>query len=412
MSLLKLKHLRHPVRTLSTARSVAAARWEMREIAGKGRLRYKNDCRYDLQSVTDGFADRLDDGISDSALLERICSAYCKAAFHQESAPPIYDATQWWAGMRHRALQPVMAALRTRQVSALGKMYRNFFRDPCSTGLLGVPYGMSQAYFGGKIRDVHRQFYLGDALHRLDYWKLKTNDQYRLSDLTGPAIGNPFGVVFAGTLVREGAAYQHYCAHRIAALLGPQMFTVAEIGGGFGGMAYYLLRDHPGIAYVDFDVPESIALASYYLISAFPELRFLLYGEDEINEETMAQFDVVLLPLFELPAVPEKCVDLTFSSHSLSDISSEASVEYVDDIGRMSRSYLHYIGVAHTGHGMAGRRCGQYGCFLPTEAGTSEWNTHRNPSAVEVEFVYKVAADSGLHACSPGASLDGAQILQ
>lgn len=370
----------------------------MRRIVRKGKRHYERDCRYDLQNVTAGFAQRVDKSTSDEALLDRICIAYHKAVTRQQSALPIYDATEWWAEIRRRSLAPVRDALLARDLGGLRRMYGNFFRDPCSTGLVGVPYGMSRAYFGGKIKDLHRQFYLADCLRRIDYWKKQCGAQYTLHALAGPNIGNPFGITIAGTFVRDGAAYQHYCAYRIFNLLGARLSAVAEIGGGFGGMAYYLLRDHPRISYLDLDVPESLALASYYLMTALPHLRFMLYGEGEITDKAIAEFDVILMPLFELPAVPDNCVDLSFSSHALSDVSTEASVNYLDNIARTTRKLFYNIGVAQVDQEVPPKIYGRWGSFSLAESRASGWNGHKNPAAVEVECVYRVRKLEGIGA--------------
>ena len=322
--MVKLKYLRHPFRTASAAKTLLSTRFSMWKFAAHGARRFRGDARYNPQNVTDGFISRIDNSDDDAELLDRICTAYIKAVEKQKSAPKTYMATEWWQQMRERSLSPVIKALLTRDVGALRRMYRNFFRDPCSSGLLGAPYGMSKAYFGGNIKDVHRRFYLGHVLYRLDYWMAQTDRRFSLRDLAGPGIGNPFGLLIDGTHISVGAEYAHCCAYRIGSQLNSKGATVAEIGGGFGGMAYYLLRDRPKVTYLDFDVPESIALASYYLLKAFPHLKFLLYGEEELTREAIARADVVLMPVFELATMPAGSVDVTFSSHAMSDLSSEA----------------------------------------------------------------------------------------
>ncbi|MBV8895235.1 MAG: hypothetical protein JO051_01900, partial [Acidobacteriaceae bacterium] len=123
-------------------------------------------------------------------------------------------------------------------------MYRNFFRDPCSTGLVGLPVDMQRCYFSGEIDALHGHFFLSDALHRLDLWRAWTKGRFPVDVLASPAIGNPYGVWVDGVFIRIAADYQHFYAREIADLLGPPTGgTVLEIGGGFGGMAYYLLRD-------------------------------------------------------------------------------------------------------------------------------------------------------------------------
>jgi hypothetical protein len=219
-------------------------------------------------------------------------------------------------------------------------MYRNFYRDACSAGLLGAPGGLSRAYFSGRIRDVYRHFYLSHVLFRLDYWKSLTGGRYTMRDLGGPGVGNPFGIILDGTHISVGAEYSHYCSHRVREQLNSEIATVAEIGGGFGGIAYYLLRDRPGTRYVGFDLPENVALASYYLMRALPDRKFLCYGEKAITRESIAEADVVMMPRFALGAVPGASVDLTFTSHGMSELSAHELEHYLTEISRITNKKL------------------------------------------------------------------------
>jgi putative sugar O-methyltransferase len=375
--MLKLKYLRHPFQTASKAKATLAARMNMRSFAFHGRRRFKGDARYDLQNVTDGFASRIDDSSDDTELLDRICTAYIKAVEKQQSTSETYKATDWWEQVRRGSLGPVTQALLTHDIGALRRMYRNFFRDSCSSGLLGAPYGMAKAYFGGTIKDLHRHFYLSHALYRIDYWMSQTENRFVLRDLAGPACGNPFGVLIDGTFVRVGADYAHYCAYRIGSMLGSKRSTVAEIGGGFGGMAYYLLRDQPEVTYLDFDVPESIALSSYYLLKVFPHLKFLLYGEEELTIDAIDRADVVLMPLFELANIAAGSIDVTFSSHAMSDLSSEALEDYLNNVSRITRDTFFYIGNSKASKIISDSVDQRHNSFKLTETRSSGWHSHK-----------------------------------
>jgi hypothetical protein len=396
--MVKLKYLRHPLQTANAAKAMVAARLNMWSFANHGKRRFRNDPRYDLQNVTNGFMSCIDGTSDDTELLERICTAYIRAIKQQQSAPETYKATDWWQQVRQRSLGPVTEALMTRDVDSLRRMYRNFFRDPCSSGLLGAPYGMSKAYFGGKIKDVYRSFYLSHVLYRLDYWMTLTGGRFALPDLAGPRIGNPFGVSIGGTHIRVGSEYAHYCADRIDSLIDSDSAVVAEIGGGFGGMAYYLLRDHGQVKYLDFDIPESIALASYYLLKAFPQLTFLLYGESDLTKEAIARADVVLMPVFELAAMPVESVDVAFSSHAMSDISSEALVDYLDNIDRMTRGCFLYIGNSRASELISGLMRQRHGSFEQTETRSSGWHSHK-VSGAGVGGAAGLAASTMLEQC-------------
>ena len=375
--MLKLKYLRHPLQTVNAAKAMLTTRLNMRKFAAHGERRFRNDARYDLQNVTDGFMSRVDDSGDDTTILARICSAYIKSAAQEQLAPETYKASERWQRVRQQNLGPIIHALTTRDIAAVRKMYRNFFRDPCSAGLLGAPYGMSKAYFGGAIKDVNRRFYLGHVLYRLDYWKEQTNANFVYRDLTAPPIGNPFGICIDGTLLRVGAEYSHYCAYRVGNLLDTGKATVAEIGGGFGGMAYYLLRDRPNVTYCDFDVPECTALTSYYLMKALPNLKFLLYGEEELTKDGISQADVVLMPIFAMATMPIETVDITFSSHGMSDISPQAVVEYMNNIVRMTRCDFLYIGNSRATKSISDLVSQRYDSFQLAETRSSGWHSHK-----------------------------------
>ena len=401
--MLKLKHLLHPLRTMRVAKQLVAARLDMRRFAERGERSFAHDPRYNLQSITQGFASRVntstDTGTRDTALLDRICAAYIATVRQQKAAPDVYSATQWWEEIRQRSLRPVMHALLTHDIPALCAIYSNFFRDPCSTGLVGVPYGMTKTYFGPRMKDIHRRVYLSDTLYRIDHWQAQTEGRFSLRDLATPDVGNPFGVLVDGTLVGVQSDFRHYCAHKLADLLDSGTSTVVEIGGGFGGTAYYLLRDRPGIKYLDFDVPESIALTSYYLMKAFPDLTFLLYGEKPLTKESIAQADVILMPLFEMERVPPSSVDITFSVHAMSDLSPEALACYLENIERTTQNIFFSVGVDRADPSMSAWIAQNYSSFTLKEERPLGWHDHRFRNVDEVERLYRME-----HSCKVDSS--------
>ena len=275
--MIRAHHILRPWQTMATAKSLAVAHLRTRQFARRSDRVFADNPRYCLECVTDGFQDRLDEGVGpdlDSEVIERIIAAYARAAEIETRTDPKYRSTAWWDSLRRNSLAPVLAALSSRNVDSLRNMYRNFYRDACSTGLIHVPYGRKTEYFGARIGDLHRRYYLGDVLHRLEIWKAATKNRFSVSALAGPSIGNPFGAIVDWTLIASRAEYAHACAQMVCGHTYREDARVMEIGGGFGAMAYYLLRDHAGTRYVNFDVPESLALAAYYLMRAHPGQAF------------------------------------------------------------------------------------------------------------------------------------------
>lgn len=389
--LLKTTHLVHPLRTAMLARNKIHAHFAIRRFAGESQQHFHDDPRYKVENVTKGFASRIDNAGNDTELLDRISVAYIKASGQQQFASSTWQATKWWKQVRQTSLQPVIHALKTHDLSTLSAIYRNFFRNGCAAGLVGVPFGRSKEYFGPIISDLDCYYYLGDALRRIDYWEERTGNRFTLDTLTGPSVGNPFGVEIEGTLVPTGSEYQHFCAQRVIGQLGHVANVVAEIGGGFGGMAYYLLRDRPGVTYLDFDVPESIALTSYYLMKAYPSLNFLLYGEKELTQEEISQADVILMPLFELEKLPQRSANVTFSSHAMSDVSPSIIGEYMKVIGRITQNCFLHIGNSR-GASVISETISRSHASLGLEAThQSSWYKHKNSKASEneVECLYR-----------------------
>jgi len=355
----------------------------------RSRLRYRSDPRYRLQNVTDGFVSRLDNSRDDEELLERICAAYIKAAEHQETAQKTYQPSRWWTEQRQERLQPVTQALRKRDIPALRLMYSNFYRDLCSAGLVARA-GMPWANGRGEMKNIDRHFYLGDSLCGIDHWKERTAGRFAIVDLAGPNIGNPFGVMVDGTLVRFEAPYQHYCAYRLSSLLDAGPATVSEIGGGFGGMAYFLLRDRQPLTYFDFDLPETIALASYFLMKAFPSLTFLLYGEKEMTAEEIARANVVLMPLFQIGRMKPQSVDVAFSSFAVTSVAAELMSDYVEDICRITRRHFLCIAGGKSGANAILKLASQRRDVRVVESGVSAWNGHKSANWNDVETLYRI----------------------
>ena len=354
--------------------------------------RYGNDPRYRLDRVTDGFAERAEPATDDTALLERICAAYNKAVDKQQSASAVFMPTHWWRLVSSGSLGPAIHALKNRDIKVLQSMYRNFFRDPCSAGLVGLPVNMSRSYFGLRIKTNYKHLLLGDALHQFDLWKERTGGRFTVHSLKSPRIGNPFGIIIDGILVGIGAEYQHFYAQKIASLLPPsqQRCVVSEIGGGYGGMAYYLIRDNPQCIYINFDLPETIALASYYLLKSFPSLRATLYGEAELNAQTIAGSDMILMPNFEISRLPAESIDVSFNSHLLADMEQSAIHTYLDEIMRTTRGHFLHLNRSQACETVSAYLSKKSRKLIFIESETARWHNARSHQNDEIEQLYSV----------------------
>jgi hypothetical protein len=150
-------------------------------------------------------------------------------------------------------------------------------------------------------------------------------------------------------------------------------------------MAYYLLEANPEIRYLDFDMPESLALAAYYLGKSAPDRTMLLYGELSSLRDSIAEYDIALMPPWEMGKLATRSVELTFASHVLSDLIPTAREKYLKEIARFTGGLLLEIGGEESNETLASL-AGYYDLlFSLVEKRPSDWNVYRAPEAREWE---------------------------
>ena len=355
-----------------------------------GVARFKNDPNYRPDLVPAGFAPHPAPEHDDSAILKRIVIAYQKAKAEQPHTSETFKVSNEWLPIYTRTLGGVMQALQQGNLTELNRMYSNFFRDPCSYGLFGFPLNIQKHLFKPDSARKYRDIALTDFLHRHDLWKQRTHNAYGMRDLVTPDIGNPYGCMLNGTFIRGGTDYQHYYAQAITSLLPPgKKSVVLELGGGFGGMAYFLVRDNPQAVYIDLDLPETLALASYYLLKAFPDVPATLFGEAELSPETLGHSRIVMMPSFQILKMESKSVDLAFNSYSLAEMSPSAIREYIAELARCTSS--HILHVNHNRDAIL--TADNFGIedhgFKLINKELAGWTSGINPSSDEFEYLYK-----------------------
>lgn len=347
---------------------------------------------YDLDLVDKGFADRREEMQDDSEILERICAAYNKAKDVQRHVSPVYRPSNEWLPIYEKPLKEVIEALASRDIKKLDRIYGNFWRDPCSAGLVGLFLDMNKFFFGRRIARRYKMLFLNDSLYRYRLWQNLSGKTQRIEDLDSPCVGNPYGYFIDGTFIKSGSDYQHYYATAIGRLIKNETSKcVVELGAGFGGMAYYLIRDNSDLTYIDLDLPENMALTAYYLLKAFPEKKTLLFGEADLNTETIQRNDILIMPSFEVNNLPDRCAELVFNSYSLAEMSPETISTYISEFTRIIKGEGYFLHVNHNKNSVVisddfGVDPDQFDLLYKMPA---LWNMGINPQMDEYEYLYR-----------------------
>ncbi|WP_448105297.1 putative sugar O-methyltransferase [Pedobacter panaciterrae] len=324
-------------------------------------------------------------------IIKRIITSYNKAKLVQKTLPTEYQVGNEWLPIYNRQLKEIMNALELRDELKVKAIYENFMRDDCSTGLHGLPVDMNKIYFGGKISDIDSAIYMYDTAYRYIHWTRLTKNKYPSTVLQMPNFGNPYGSYDGKQFIRTGAEYFHYYATQISDLLADQeKKCIVELGGGYGGLGYFLSKNISDLTYVDFDLPENMALTAFFLLSSFPEKKVLLYGEDVFSEASINNYDIVIMPNFELRNLPSESVDLVFNSYSLAEMSTETINAYIPELTRACKNYFLHINHAKISHSL---KADDFGIssdeFQLLSREPALWNMGRNVEMDECEYLYK-----------------------
>ena len=273
-------------------------------------------------------------------LIPRIIEAYNKAKEHQKELGAIYKPSPMWKTFL-LLRKPLTDALSARDEKAVEELLSNLWHNGCSCFI--APQEFAEG-IDTKDEEVIQRMY-DRILQEVRAWKHYTDGERNLKDLQIPKIGKPYGVIVNNIPIVPGTPRYHYYSRKIKALLdGIENPVVAEIGGGIGLLAYFLTRDS-NIQYIEFDLPEVLVVSQYFLMKAFPEKRFLLYGEDRTDEP----YDYILMPHFEIRNLVDNSVDVFVNFHSISEMNLDTITEYMGHIARATKEYFYH---ENSGYGL------------------------------------------------------------
>jgi len=189
-----------------------------------------------------------------------------------------------------------------------------------------------------------RRGYLKNVLfgRQLATWKWLYGGRKPVAALSYPLHGNQAGAYIEGSFVGLGSFSNEVYGALLGGLLADRRRpVVADLGAGYGKLAYFTLRETREFCFVDFDLPEPLCLAAYYLMKTWPEKRALLYGEAPYGVDAHDRYDLVFMPAQEIAALTACSVDLFLNKNSLGEMTADAAANYVGHIARATDYFFH-----------------------------------------------------------------------
>jgi hypothetical protein len=218
-----------------------------------------------------------------------------------------------------------LTALNSSDVNLLLDSYSSLFRQDASYGIVSGTYvEFCDAERGRSI--------MNGILCDVDTWLDYTNLPPNLY-LAMPDIGRPYGVKFGENLVSPDICRHDYHAYKLFKLvedMGHANAIIVEIGGGYGGVAYQLIKRDVSkkYLYVIIDLFETLCVQYFYLKSLGVEVEFSLGGCIEKNSSK-----VILVPS-EMADKIDIEVDIVYNCNSFSEMAAPTIQNYFDLVNK------------------------------------------------------------------------------
>jgi putative sugar O-methyltransferase len=170
-----------------------------------------------------------------------------------------------------------------------------------------------------------------------------------LRELEEPPIGNPFAVVHRGRSISQDLCNS---IHELYSTFGRDggpiasgaPLEVAELGAGYGRLAYVIVAASSGVRYTVIDVPPALYLSQRYLTSVFsdlPAFRFRPWDDfDAIRAEYSAARLRFLLP-HQAELLPDRSVDYFINVSQLHEMSRPQVERYFALMDRICRGRVY-----------------------------------------------------------------------
>jgi len=161
------------------------------------------------------------------------------------------------------------------------------------------------------------------------------------SMLTRPNIGCSHGIKIGTTIWHLPDFDNIFAAKTINDLsLGNKNLSIMEIGGGFGGLVYWLYKI--GFRNITvFDLPQINIIQEYYLSKTLPEAKICFY--DDYDKSEFESSEIKILPYWHLDKIAPKSYDISVNQNSFPEIPVSIAKDYLKKITYTTKKYFYSV---------------------------------------------------------------------
>jgi len=290
------------------------------------------------EKIVLAFPKENDEKSIDENLCLRIFKSYKKMKKDEKFASSIYRPSSFWQNFFNDGYRIILDSLKNDDFNKFKFFLLNFGNHD---KYLAIEHN---TFIKRNLGDFIRRKYLKNVIfnNNLNIWNKFYNYKKKTSELNMPRHGNQIGAFVNENFVTIGSFSAEINGTNLNNLIMKKKKPkLAELGGGYGKSAYYILKNTKDFCYIDFDLPETLCLAAYYLIKTWPNKKALLYGESEYDVSVNNDYDLIFLPSFEIHKLKENAIDLFINKNSLGEMDREAAKNYLNYICLSTNYFFH-----------------------------------------------------------------------
>ena len=278
---------------------------------------------------------------SEELIVKSAVDTYILAKELSKNTAAEYQTGTNWANFLKDTRKEFYTAVENKDYNSLKGMFSNFYRNCLSTGILGG----EKAFESFKNCKGYSKW----LTKNFKVWKSRLRENKPdISQLGLPLIGNPYGLNIEGNIINANSFLFNYRANFCKKLFAQeQKTTILEIGGGFGGLGYYLHKIGTNCTYIDLDIPENLVVTEYFLKMAYPDKKIMAFDTDkpdliDLSKTNLLEYDIVLLPNFMLPYFKDNSIDMIINTISLGEMGYDTICEYISQIDRIGAKFFYH----------------------------------------------------------------------
>jgi len=271
----------------------------------------------------------------DIPLAERIFKSYKQIKSEQENKSELYKPSSLWQSHIDNDYNYLLESYKNNDLEKFLFFLQNF--------------GNWEKYLGVEGQDLIKKYnknlFLKTFLTKeifegqLNLWKF-FNKNSSVAELEMPMHGNQIGAKIDNKFMVVGSFMNDVYAKNLINYLENQENRIIELGGGYGKFAYYILKNAKNFTYIDFDIPETLTLASFYLSKCFPNKKNFFYGESKFNNKIANDYDLIFLPPWEIESLENDTINLAINKNSLGEMEPKTAKNYLNQIHRTSKYFF------------------------------------------------------------------------